>query len=214
MDFKKFNNSAFLYLGHSRFDYYSGYNFIQRDTILFETSLMPELSQHELDNFNESQYRPGSLANAISLVHLRKVLTLNDPNFLDFEFKKEIGRQWVEVSNIIKQLPMKPKSSMLLINKPGVVIPKHQHGKKQTLTFCYKFDDDKSSVFENSCLILGKDGERQVNFIDSNKFYFMFRDDIPHEVRSNEWRFFWFHDYTEYMDIPDSLDIPFTYQQI
>lgn len=214
MDFKKFKDSPFLFLGHSRFDYAEGNKFLQRDTVLYETSSFFRYSQADIDAFKESEYRPGGFLKSMLVSHLRKALLINDPLFLDFEFKKEIARQWLEVSSIIEKLDKKPRFSALLINEPGLVIPKHSHIFKQTLTFCYKFDDEKVNVFDNSCFILGENGERQVNFTDDNKYYFTFYDGLPHEVRSNEWRFFWFHDYAEYVDIPKESDIDFTYLPI
>lgn len=214
MDFKKFKDSAFLHLGHSRFDYSDGNKFLQRPTVLFETSTFFRFSQNEVDRFSESEYRPGGFDKSLTLSHLKKALLINDPLFLDFEFKKEIARQWLEVSTIIDKLDNQPRFSMLLINEPGVIIPKHSHIFKQTLTFCYTFQEEKANVFDNSCFILGENGERQVNLPDSDKFYFTFLDHLPHEVRSNEWRFFWFHDYSDYTDIPKESDIDFTYLPI
>jgi hypothetical protein len=216
MDFKRFKDSAFLHFGHSRFDYTSGYNFIQRDAALYETSSFFGVHHTNLDKFNEDEYIPSGFAKSLTLCHLKNLLSINDPLFLDFAFKKEITRQWIEVNAIIESLNQKPKFSMLVISEPGVAIPKHVHNVsvKQTLTFCYTFHDEKNNVFDNSCFIVGKNEERQVNFPNSDKFYFTFLDRLPHGLCSNEWNFFWSYDYSDYVDLPKESDIDFIYLPI
>lgn len=214
MNFKRFKDSAFLYLGRSRFDYCDGFKFVQRETILYETSVFFKFYQSEIDKFNKSDYRPGGFAKSLTLCHLKKALLINDPQFLDFEFKIEIARQWLEVSNIIEKLGKRPSFSMLLINEPGVIIPKHSHIFPQTLTFCYKFDQERVNAFDNSCLILGENSDRKLDFTNDDKFYFTFYDRLPHEVRSNEWRFFWFHDFIDYVDLPNESEIDFKYLHV
>lgn len=214
MNFQKFKDSPFLHLGRSRFDYHNGCQFLQRDTILFETSAFFRFSQDEINNLKESEYRTGGFAGSLTLSHLRKLMLINDPKFLDFDIKCEILNQWLEVTSIIDSMDKKPRFSMLLINEPGVIIPKHFHIFAQTLTFCYTFQEEKVHEFDKSCLVLGEDQNRIVEFPDHNKFYFTFKDRLHHEVRSNEWRFFWFHDFSEYIDIPKESEIDFIYLPI
>jgi len=214
MNFKRFKDSAFVNLGHSRFDYQTGTYFLNKPSILFETSIFLRFHHDEINNFNELENKPGGFDKSQALVHLKKALLINDPLFLDIEFKKEIARQWLETSTIIDTLEKKPKWSILLINEPGIVVPKHTHKFQQTLTFCYTFEDEKANVFDNSCLILGSNGERKVNFTNDKKSYFTILDFLPHEVRSNEWRFFWVYDFDEYVSIPKEDEIDFTYLKI
>jgi hypothetical protein len=214
MDFKRFKDSGFINLGHCRFDYQTSTYFLYKINVLFETSISLRFEQHEINNFNQLENKPSGFDKSQALVHLKKALLINDPLFLDIEFKKEIARQWLETSTIIEKLDKKPRWSILLITEPGIVVSKHTHKFQQTLTFCYKFDDERADVFEDSCFILGPNGERQVNFTDDNKFYFTFLDYLPHEVRSNEWRFFWVYDFDEYITIPKEDEIDFTYLKI
>lgn len=215
LNFIDLKNSAFLHLAKSRYSYKDSFNFIQKATPAFDTTFIRKFTRDEYNNFEENTNKGGWYGKTLTLVHLKKALELSDSKFLNFQFKKEITRQWMEVTDIVERLDKSPVSSMLVISQPGDIIPKHCHYKKQTLTFCYKFDNDKLDSFDNSCIIVGpENNETQVNFDNSHKVYFTFLDNLAHGIKSNEWRFFWLNDFDEYVTIPKESEINFTYLHI
>jgi hypothetical protein len=154
----------------------------------------------------------------------------DDKIWLPDGFRETIFEQWREVSTMINNIvknnnsdPTKEKvgilHSKLLISVPGVNILPHVHQCKQAVAICYKYDDCKIESDEKSHFKMGgsyrieelnrpHNWKKKIYFPDVDKFYFSFRNDPVHEVQSNEWRFWWFTDFSTYVDIPN---LPFYY---
>jgi hypothetical protein len=115
-----------------------------------------------------------------------------------------IGHQWIEVNRVLSRLNVKPKSSMLVLQEPGTVVDRHRHLVKQVLTFCFSYNEDRVNNFDISGLSLGpKEASKFLPYPKNDKFWFTLNDSVLHESISNEWRFFYFHDFDEYVTMPD-----------
>ena len=214
MDFKKFANSAFLHVGYTRFDYSSSSkNFLQYESATYDTGPFYSFNASELAVYN-SAFKNMPLSRSrklLTLCHLSKLLLIHDPDFLELDFKQEIIRQWAEVTDALRLLNASPKISQLLIMQPGQTVAKHSHMFQHTISFCYTFCQDSTNTFERSHIIAGN-GFDKIIPLPNDPCYFMFYDGLPHGAKSNEWRFFWFNDFAEYVDI--SVKMPFTFVQI
>ena len=159
----------------------------------------------------------------ITLLHIQKALKIN--NFLPIEFRKEIARQWAEVTNCLTSLNRSdfPGESFFLIQEPGMYIAKHSHniGCSQSVTFCFTLEDDSISIetgfddwhYQNfdkksNFTIYKKDKieiEKSVLYPDTGKFYFEITDNKVHDSYSDKWRFFWIYDFSKYEKLPDTI---------
>jgi hypothetical protein len=84
---------------------------------------------------------------------------------------------------------------------------------KQTLTFCYTFNDHAIEGPSDSKFIVDNGIEHEFIF-PKDKFYFTFCDNLPHKSISNEWRFFWIFDFDQYINIPtiDFVEMPIKFK--
>lgn len=203
MNFENFKNSKFYQLGKKRYDY-ANEKFVDIEfSCLYET-----LSLNPVDSevLNPTFKRAMTFFDKSPLFHLRVGLEINHPNWLSQEFRELIGRQWIEVSSITKLLEIQPVNSYLLIQSPGVDIPMHSHSFPYTMTFCYSYTEEGiGTIYDNSMIGISKSKENiySVKLPTDEKICFDFKGNLTHGVRSNEWRFFYFHDFTEILSIPD-----------
>jgi hypothetical protein len=132
------------------------------------------------------------------------------------EFRNELYRQLTEVrelmnyalsycnNNCTKDKKIQILRSRLVISKPGVEVFRHQHSSPMTITFCYKFDDNSISNNETSHLTLGPNDNMVKAYVPNNdKFYFVMKNSPMHGAITNEWRFWWFSDFTDLFDVPE-----------
>jgi hypothetical protein len=208
MNFSEFELSNFLKLGRTRYSFEDN-DFKLMSICLYETTPILPLTQNEVSSIDWNK-SPG-VQHGCTLLPLRRAIFLR--NFLKTEFKEEITKQWLEVNNALKLIDRHlPIESFLLIQSPGQLLPKHKHGGssspvKQTITFCYDFEQNR--VNGKDCLEF-YDNENNIistiNYPDGGKFCFDFVDSPWHQGYSSKWRFFWFHDYTDYKDISSIED--------
>jgi len=123
-----------------------------------------------------------------------------DSPHLPETFKNLIIDQWIEIEKIVQSLTHPPMYSHLLICGPGSHVNSHTHGEdsRQTVTFNYKFFEEKTELIEQSFVTVnGKD----ILMPEIKKSYFTFIDNPPHAARFKEWNFIWFHDFYNYVEI-------------
>ena len=195
MDFEQFKNSKFATLAQLRFDYVNGV-VNQRDFYIIDTREIEAITDTYLNT------RIPTLANQITLGHLRRILEIKD-DIMPTEFRDMICQQWIETSSIIKRITKKfADNAYLIITRPGMSLPEHDHYHKQILTFCYSFDEQKLTEGTSHLTVNGK----QINFPEDKKVCFSMRDQAKHGVYSTEWRFFWINDFDEYLEFPADID--------
>lgn len=217
MNFKEFRNSNFFKLGMSRINsltlepsntYFS----------MFDCGVIDPLST--IQN-TQLELEPPMGHNNMTTVHLLTALQTQLParhgiKWIPEEFKELLYQQCVEVNTIVNNIletnnrgiPTVDQIGMIhskmLITEPGVSINKHIHQSPFTLTVCYAFEEDRILRDVPSHFIMGE-VDRQLAYYppDIDKFYFTMLRDPPHEVVSNEWRFWWFNDFSREVEIPD-----------
>lgn len=208
MDFTEFKKSKFLLAG--KFRWSAATTELYEDYIcMYLTGLfLPPKTEESIDFLIRYP-----VSDVITMLHIKQVLTMN--NVMPHEFKEAITHQWAEVVNCIDKLNRSdtPKDCFLLVQEPGMHIPKHTHNKgvSQTITFCFSLDDPsmKNSVNTNYLRVYNHLNQDTVEYIypESDKFYFEIKNNNPHEsINSNKWIFFWVYDFTTHQDVPDSID--------
>ena len=216
MNFTEFKESHFFYAGRGRYN-------IEYNDFGFETFAMFDSYPLRMLSSRDpviTQYIP-PWHKRITIVHLIHALEMvttdrNGKDWIPEEFRQVIKNQWIEVSDILhsivdkKQLEGSNKDfrimhSKLLITEPGFPIGQHIHQCPQTLTVCYRLSENKLKSAEPSHFKMGKDMLQNSYFPDADKFIFTMIDDPYHEVNSNEWRFWWFNDFSDYFDLPEGL---------
>jgi hypothetical protein len=214
MDFNAFRNSNFFKLGMKRI------NTLTLETTdtyfsMFDSGIIDPLSK--IQN-NDLVLEPPMGHSNITIAHVLQAIQTQLPArhgvlWIPEEFKNVLRSQLIEVNQIVNDLLILNNAkrqdnkigmihSKLLITEPGVSINKHIHQCPFTLTVCYKFNQD-SIEGEPSHFMMGETNRKPCYYPKDDKFYFVMRDDPPHEVFSNEWRFWWFNDFSEVIDIPD-----------
>jgi hypothetical protein len=74
----------------------------------------------------------------------------------------------------------------------------------------YRFNEDKLEIDADPAhFLMGKFFQHKVYLPEGDKVIFTMTDDPPHYVHSPDWRFWWFNDFNDYVDIPPNL--PFVY---
>jgi len=199
MNFADFRNSSFYKVGRTRFDLKEK-EFKKIDYLLIDTLPLSHIDESKEYMLEETYKRPGSLYHTVTTTHLRRALEV-EKDYLPVEFRKLIAKQWQEVVGIVNKLNSTPVLSFLFIVPPGASVHKHRHGHIQTVTFCYSFDEEQ--VEHGDYLLM--DG-KHIDFPEENKFYFTFINNAEHEVFTSKWRFFFLHDFDEYVNVP--TDIP------
>ena len=204
MNFSNFKNSDFYKLGQLRYDIIN-HEFKTMGLAFYDTLPLTHIDSKLEYVLDEKYLRPVSLKQTITLLHLRRALE-NECNFVPMEFRLAIAKQWQEVTSMLDKLEKKPIASFLMIQAPGMERMNHKHDCPQTFTVCFSFDEDTVESQDHFVL----DSTRIAEFPKDNKFYFTFVNDPYHAGPSSKWRFFYFHDFDGYLDIP--TDFPgFTY---
>lgn len=207
MSFTEFRNCNFYKLGKLRYDYIDN-DFKVREVAIYDTFPITPLMQEDSYILEDTFERTNELKRQLTLVHMRRALEVGN-NYTPSNLRKIIGQQWIDVNNVISRIPVKPQSSMLIIQEPGSVVTRHLHRCKQVLTLSFRYDEDRVFKYKESYLSLGEtDNDISTIYPQSDRFYFSLYDEVLHESKSNEWRFFYFHEYLEYVDVPN--DISFT----
>jgi len=220
MNFTEFKESHFFYAGRGRYNVIN-HSFNLEDFAMFDSYSLRMLSSKDptLYHFGTPWHKRITTMHLIHALEMRTVDT-TESNWMPEDFRELIKHQWIEVSDILNSILDKEQlgnpnkknrilHSKLLITEPGVPIMQHVHDCPQTLTVCYKLSEDKLNSTEPSHFKMGKDMLKNSYFPDSDKFIFTMVDDPPHQVHSNEWRFWWFNDFSDYFELPK--DLPFYY---
>lgn len=120
------------------------------------------------------------------------------------QFHDMLINQWIETSNLERNVDELSYCSLLLIQAPGTTIGNTKYNMlgKQSLIYCYRYDESKLVNDRNSGLI-------EVDYPDNDKIVFTLHDDIFNTSYSNEWRFYWVYDYINKMIIPESATTGF-----
>jgi hypothetical protein len=223
MDFQALRNSHFYKVGCSRF------NLLARQTnpeyfALYHTNTITALNSKDghIEPYYAPKHRkipPFHLYNALALV----ATNVGEQPFMPSEFRDLIIKQWTEVTDVcdlimdrynanvsIVEDKVRLNTSCLLISEPGLNVIQHTHNDvAQTITMSYTFQEDKLEDADDTHLLMGEQYQHKVYIPDDEKILFSFKNDPAHHLYSREWRFWWFHDFTKKVDIPQ--DLPFTY---
>jgi len=126
---------------------------------------------------------------------------LNSP-YIPENFKNLIIDQWIEVETVIQTISQRPIYSLLLICEPGANVDYHDHGNdcKQTITFNYKFFEEKDDSIEDTVVVLN---DNKIKMPEIKKTYFTMIDNPRHAARFKEWNFLWVYDFNDYINIPN-----------
>jgi hypothetical protein len=121
---------------------------------------------------------------------------------MDHDFKKMILDQWIESLTLLSTLPTVPFQFTLAIQSPNSDIPIHSHHKrtKQTLTFCFSFDEYRRESDVPSRIILYPEYETPRFFEfkqNSPRTLIQIDENILHSAETKEWRFYWIADFSE-----------------
>lgn len=196
----------FHYLQSSRFFQFGSYSlefdenkecFVQkREVSLFDALWYPP--SYSISDLHSKEYASSEGYFGASL---ERAL---DPT-VKLPVRNTIVNQWNETYNTVNKLNVSPKVVHFAMQPPGALWNKHTHSVncKQTLTFCYKFDEFAISNDEPSRFVVDNGTEHSFVY-PGNRFYFTFKDNLKHQSISNEWRFFWIYDFDQYIDVPDS----------
>lgn len=199
MDFEALRASRFYQIGRWVNDEETGESSIVEqsvfDTVPFSHSEISNLKQRDFSN-NGPTVAPS----------LHKLL---DPVIMPVEMRDLIVDQWTEVSSIIDTVGKKSFNSLLIIQPPGAFNPKHKHRSvtKRTITFCYKYDEDRiiDEMKSKLRIELEEGKETVIMYPDVPKTLMLFTDNYPHKSISYEWRFYWVYDFDEHVDIPKDV---------
>jgi len=213
MDFNLLKNSDFFKTGLCRFNF-STQEFMQSAGFcLYETTEQRYFRTGTTQVKNN--YPLHRYITVLNLQHALKIEYRDEPDrkFLPEPWLSLIREQFQTVTAYLDQVQqqnptVKLIDSYLLIAEPGSQIHMHRHLLPQTLTFCWTALEYSDTTWPSSRLLMGYHSRRPIELPKQEWFYFLMRDDPPHEVQSNEWRFFWFNDFDAYITIPDGIDIP------
>jgi hypothetical protein len=170
---------------------------LKRDVPLFDARL--NSLPNEISKLHDKEYRTSEAYFGASLArHL-------DPT-VKLPLRTAIINQWAETYEVVNRIPVIPSTVHFAMQPPAAPWKKHNHSMdcKQTLTFCYTFDEHSINNPEPSRFVINNNGIDYSFIYPKDKFYFTFRDNMLHESISNEWRFFWIFDFDQYIDIPDT----------
>lgn len=208
LDFHYLIVSKFFETGQYSFSLNDEGNLIvqKREVSLFDAHCSPSSQTirrlHEKTYQTSEAYLGASLSRALDSTVKQSVRTA-------------IINQWAETYDIVNQIDTEPSSVHFAIQPPGAEWNKHTHSIdcKQTLTFCYTFNEYAIDGSEQSRFVVENEIEHDFIF-PKDKFYFSFRDNLPHKSISNEWRFFWIFDFDRYVDIPSSdfIEMPIRFK--
>lgn len=137
-----------------------------------------------------------------SLYHLLKTSTLDE------NFRNLIFDQWLEVASVLDKFNLPHIASMVYIGEGKNAFSKnHKHAPyvKQTITFMYNFG-------VNSDLSYVGVEDKKYYFPKNNEKLILSMKDNPTHCASMEggWSFIWINDFTNYIDIPESVYKIFT----
>jgi hypothetical protein len=205
-------NSDFFKTGQCRFNY-STQEFMQSvGFCMYETTEQRYFrtgTRQIQNNYPRHRY-----ITVLNLQHALKIEYYDEPNrkFLPEPWLSLIREQFQLVTTYLDQIQLiNPTATLvdsyLLIAEPGYTIHMHRHHVPQTVTFCWTKQEQYLTSGPKSRFLMGFHNRRPIELPAHEWFYFQMRDDPPHEVQSNEWRFFWFNDFDAYTTIPDNIDI-------
>jgi hypothetical protein len=203
MNFDNLRHSKFLKVGMNRYD-------SKAQEIITAPLASYDVSTVTVDNL-QLQNDPDTLVTPLymNVIHLGNALIAGD-DYIPREFRNEIYRQWQEVDSIFKRTGQTPRIAKLVIQTPGSYVGSHIHKCKQTLTFGYRYQEEKITSDDSSYLILGPEHDPyRIDFPDHNKICFTFLDQLAHAVYSKEWAFYWFGDFDDYVEIPKDIDFQY-----
>jgi hypothetical protein len=230
MNFTAFEKSNFFYTGCGR------YNLVNHNFLIHDGLAMFDYHQFNiLSSKNPTIDKIDMPRSRICIMHLSHALSINSPPvdgavsfdddnknriWLPDEFRELLINQWIEVVDIIDSIvdnkrlensnkEFKMLHSKLIITKPGIVVDPHYHACPQTLTICYSFNEDKIESAEPSNFKMGWDSKHKIDLPNTDKFLFTMIDNPPHALYTNEWKFWWTVDFSDYFDVPEGL--PFHY---
>ena len=128
-----------------------------------------------------------------------------DSPYMPETFKNLIIDQWMEVRKVVQTLSQSPIYSHLVIGGPGAYIDYHDHGRdcRQTVTFNYKFFEEKTESIEQSFVMVA---DKKMLMSEIKKSYFTFVDNPRHAAQFKEWNFLWIHDFYNYVEIDNIHD--------
>ena len=232
MDFKKFRESYFFKVGQSRFSILAR-QVLPDHFCMYETSSIqaPDSSDPLIPDYVPPLHKritPFHLKLALGLQGAKQtergMMTFieHEFEFIPPEFKEVIIKQYIEVTDIMNRImkehndkvtdptkKLRMNVGKLLVSEPGMPIGQHVHDVKSTVTVVYRFDDDMLKDEDPTHFLMGKRFQTKIYLPDTDRVIFKMTDDPPHHVHSNRWTFWWFNDFTEYVDLPEGL--PFTY---
>ena len=211
LDFSEFRNSNFYKFGSSKINTKT-LEYVPWKFCAYEAIELPQLSSDH-PKYSVDYTPPHGFIVPISLQKALKMEFLkgdNSPPFIPAAFKDEITAQYIQITDITRQLSTTLFRMILLICSPGTRMGTHVHRCEQTVTFLWKYQDEKIEG-EPSRLEMGFKSRHKVYFPNSDKIMFSFRGDPPHDAITNEWSFFWVCDFNDRFDIPTNL--PFTILQ-
>jgi hypothetical protein len=222
MDFTTFKESKFYQAGIHRY-HTTDHTLVKAPYPMFDNYPLRALSSKDPDLYQYDMF----WHRTHTVMHLIHALEMNfgpnlgqdQINWLPSEFKDVLKKQWIETNDIVNSILDKKHAEgnrdfRVLHGKfqtapPGIDLPQHIHQCAQTMSCCYTFKEDKIESAEPSNFKMGKDMSRIINIPDADKLIFKLVDDPFHQVHSNEWRFWWFTDFSDHFDIPEGL--PFHY---
>lgn len=212
LDFDQLRKSNFYKTGLTRINY-SNQSFLpDAGFCMYETTEQLYLEQNQqTKRFNSPIFR------YMTTITLQKALSLDpfkynkqEQEFLPQLWHKEISKQFQQVTGLLKQIKttnLKAEiiDSFLLMVEPNSPVRMHIHQVPQTITVCYSYPETK--INSDPCrFLMGHRSRQSILLPDSREFYFIMRNDPPHEVVCNQWRFFWFTDFDRYFTIPIDCD--------
>lgn len=195
MNFADFKESTFFKLGLSALHPRTENLFFKEGNLTFDASLYSMNDILQLEKYNLTFMDIGIKP------HLYRSLIRK--NSITTEWKNIIITQWDEVNALIKKIPYPYISAQFTVQSPDNYIIYHTHSEisKHVLTFVYTFDENYSEYTGYTSWV--KDNKtHRFNYPSKNKFFMSFYDNVPHDSKSNIWRFFWVYDFYQYVEEP------------
>ena len=197
-----FKNDSFFKSGQVYVDTSSGRVGRTHDTSILDISYSPNITSldyiQEIKDFNhvfgfKDSYGPTSASRS----SFKYSLDAAKP-----EVKRFIIEQWQEVETIMSEYVDKIAYSLLVIQVPGSTVSPHAHRAniKQTITFCFKFDEAAVQDKESGLFVHNKNVEFH-SYGNSDKVLIIMNDNPIHSSYSREWRFYWVYDLNEKIDV-------------
>lgn len=193
LDFEIFKKSPFYHKTRRRIRYnYSSDDIEVSDsnTIIVNASILNDDSLLEIASENISE-RYTLLP--LDLYHLLNTSELN------YQFRKIIINQWIEVRNIIYSLDKLPSRTNLLIIPENTLFPRHKHSPSivQTLSFMYNYN---YTLVNNNYLEI-----EDIKYVipPLEKTVIVMNNNPLHEVFiESGWSFIWVNDYRASINVP------------